>query len=98
MAEESADDIQERIKPLLTAVDTYRTVVVAGKADTEWSRSARDNLMRELGLFQTTEATKRIAELEGLLRDVLEHLDDGSRFAQQVRDALGVVTLPPPSS
>lgn len=92
---EGDDDVLERIKPVLTALDTFRTVT-GGSGDThqDWKRSALDNLLRELELFQTNEETKRIAQLEGLLRDILEYLGDGGDMAGQIREALGLTDVP----
>lgn len=92
---EGDDDVLERIKPVLTALDTFRTVTAGtGGTHKDWKRSALDNLLRELELFQMNEETKRIAQLEGLLRDLLEHLGNGSDMAEQIREALGLTSVP----
>lgn len=79
----------------MTAMDTFRVVAGASNSSETWVRSAYDNFIRELQAVLATEETKQVAELRGVLRDVLTQLEESSALAERIRDTLGVLPMPP---
>lgn len=98
MSDDSKDYYAERLRHVMTALDTFRTVI-SGSENKSWARSAYDNLLRELQAFQATEETKMLEEYRGLLRDVLSQLDEGAAhvavIGDRIRDVLGILPVPP---